>query len=83
MAEETRFGLTTEQVARVMADIAALKEACQASHEPGPGAATMCICGAGGGGSAACSALATIRDAIRHRHMPGTGDWIELIEDLL
>jgi hypothetical protein len=50
--------------------IYALRDACRASHTPGPGGASICICGASCGGSAACGALSDLRSLLMQVEAP-------------
>ncbi len=61
----------------------ALRQACRASHKPGPGGAAICVCGAACGGSTACGMLGTLQDMIRYipaEKLPE--DWQERIAEL-
>lgn len=42
----------------------ALRGACRASHQGGPGGCAFCVCGAPSGGSPACAAYGRLRNLV-------------------
>lgn len=58
---DVQEALDAQSLARLVGDIAALKQACAKSHRSSIGGSAMCICGACNGGSEACNGLRSLK----------------------